>query len=162
IVFIKHYERDHRLTSYAEFAYFIILKYSITYNDYRPLYDFSVNFGYYPISKAIFEMAVIESESLEQCFTDIEIEKFRNNNHVETLQQYNSKKNLIKDDTEEKSFVAPTSFGKSSVIAECIKKYNQATLKVCIIVPTKSLLMQTYRMIKDAQLGYKIIIHDEM
>src|SRR5690606_14526874 len=117
IVFIKHYERDHRLTSYAEFAYFIILKYSITYNDYRPLYDFSVNFGYYPISKAIFEMAVIESESLEQCYTDIEIEKFRNNQHVETLQQYNSMKNLKNVHTKKISFVTPSSFEKSSVIA---------------------------------------------
>ena len=48
IILLRKYERDHRLTSFVELAYFIILKYSLYFNDFAPLYDFSVNIGYYP------------------------------------------------------------------------------------------------------------------
>jgi len=53
ITFIKYYESNRQYSSYWEIGYYIILKYSITYEDYLPLYDFSINFGFYPISKDI-------------------------------------------------------------------------------------------------------------
>lgn len=34
--------------------------------------------------------------------------------------------------------------------------------KIAIIVPTKSLLMQTYKMIREAELSYRILMHNEM
>lgn len=36
------------------------------------------------------------------------------------------------------------------------------TKRIAIIVPTKSLLMQTYRLVRKKKLGVKILIHDEM
>ena len=53
IILTKEYELNNAYSGYLELAYYIILKYSINYNDYKPLYDFSINFGYYPISNTI-------------------------------------------------------------------------------------------------------------
>lgn len=163
ILFLKHYEADKRVTSYAEFAYYIILKYSVSYRDYLPLYDFSASFGFYPIVRSILDNKLIDRYSLDDCFLNIEVERFRNETYIETFHQYREKNNLLADVSNELSYVAPTSFGKSSIIVDCIKKYDQADIKrIGVIVPTKSLLMQTYRMIRNAALGKKILIHDEM
>jgi len=162
ILFLRHYQKDRRLTSYSEFAYYIILKYSTEYNDYTPLYDFSASFGFYPITKAILDMELLPEQGFNDCFLGIELEQFKSENHIETLHQHISKRSLLIDQSLEKSFIAPTSFGKSSIIADCIRQFTEKDLKICIIVPTKSLLMQTYRMVKEARLGRKIIIHDEM
>lgn len=162
IIFLKHYEQDNKCTSYAEFAYYIVLKYSTYYKDYSPLYDFSTNFGYYPVAKAILDDGLLRDESLEDCCIGIELERYRHEEYIETVHQYNGKRHLLADQTLEVSYIAPTSFGKSSVIVDYIKKYTALKSKIGIIVPTKSLLMQTYRMIRNANLGKKIIIHDEM
>jgi hypothetical protein len=162
ILFLKHFAADKRLTSYAEFSYYIILKYSTAYTDYRPLFDFSADFGFYPIVRAILDNGLIQQDRVMDVLLDLEIGRFRSQNYIETFDQYQKKKLLLADTGKELSFVAPTSFGKSSIIIDCIRKYDNADLKIGIIVPTKSLLMQTYRMIRDAGLGKKIIIHDEM
>ncbi len=162
ILFLRHFGVDKRLTSYAEFSYYIILKYSTTYNDYRPLYDFSTVFGFYPIVRAILDNRLVPQDSMNDVLLDLEIDRFRNQNFIETFDQYRTKKLLLADSGKELSFIAPTSFGKSSIIIDYIRKYNSTAIKIGVIVPTKSLLMQTYRMIRDAELGKKIIIHDEM
>ncbi|MFL0081320.1 hypothetical protein, partial [Tenacibaculum maritimum] len=46
LVFLEQYVKDKRYITYLDFAYYLILKYSITYKDYRPLYDFSINMGF--------------------------------------------------------------------------------------------------------------------
>ena len=64
-LFIREYEKDTLKNSYVELAYYIILKYSLNSNDYKPLYDFSVNFGYYPISNFILNNNLIGELSIE-------------------------------------------------------------------------------------------------
>ncbi len=162
ILFLKHYSADSRFTSYAEFSYYIILKYCITYKDYQPLYDFSVAFGFYPTVKAILENNLVQKDQISDCLIDLELERFRHQNYIETIHQYRGKQGLLEDASNEVSYIAPTSFGKSSVIVDCIVKYSNQKMKIAVVVPTKSLLMQTYRMIRDANLNKKIIIHDEM
>ena len=163
ILFLKHYNADKRWTSYAEFAYYIILKYSVFYKDYLPLFDFSVSFGFYPIVKSILDNRLIDRYTLNDCLLDIEVERFRHESYIETIHQHVKKRMLLKDESDEIGYIAPTSFGKSSVIVDCIRKYELAEAKkIAVIVPTKSLLMQTYRMIRAASLGKKILIHDEM
>ncbi len=162
LIFLSHYQADRRFTSYVEFAYYIMLKYSISYNDYKPLYDFSLNFGFYPIVKSIRENSLIDNDTIQGICEEEELERFKTNSYFETLHQFIEKKKLLDDPSPEISFIAPTSFGKSSVIVDCIKAYGAERLKILIIVPTKSLLMQTYRMIRESDLQRKIIIHDEM
>lgn len=163
ILFLKHYQEDNRYTSYADIAYHIILKYSLKYNDYTPLLDFSINFGFYPIAKVILDDELINSNLINNCFIDVKLDRFKkDNNYVETLEQHLESKRFLSDESNEKSYLAPTSFGKSSLIVDYIKQLNNDDLKIVIVVPTKSLLVQTYQMIRDAGLRRKIIIHDEM
>jgi len=164
ILLLRHYQKDNRFSSYADLAYYIFLKYSLIHDDYMPLYDFSANFGFYPITKTILiDDKVPERSSLiSDCFMDVKLDRFKKeNSHIETLEQYVYSKEFLEDESNEKSYLAPTSFGKSTLIVECVKKLSK-DLKIVIVVPTKSLLVQTYHMIREASLGRKIIIHDEM
>lgn len=166
LMFLKEYANDRKYKSYAEIAYFLILKYSIKYSDYKPLYDFSTIFGFYPISNTILENNLLSNNSLDNLFTTIQLQKFQkeidsNKFYIETYEQHKERNNFLDDDSNEKGFLAPTSYGKSSVIIDYIHKL-QNNSKIVIIVPTKSLLMQTYKMIRDANLDFKILIHEEM
>ncbi|MBK0150444.1 DNA helicase, partial [Bacillus sp. S74] len=129
ILFMKHYEADQRFSSYLEFAYYIILKYSVQYEDYMPLYDFAVNFGFYPIAKDIINFKLLGDQlSLNDSLMEVKIDSFRNHNYIETYQQKKVRTNLLKDNSNEVSYIAPTSFGKSSLIIEHIlhnESYNK-------------------------------------
>ncbi|TYB91591.1 MAG: DEAD/DEAH box helicase, partial [Kosmotoga sp.] len=164
ILFLKHYNSDKRFKSYRDFAYYIILKYSLRYDDYQPLYDFSVNFGFYPIARDIVEKDLLIDLNINNYLLDLSIDKYENpkKNYIETYEQKEKKKFLLNDNSPELSYIAPTSFGKSSIIVNYIEKYNKLSMKIGVIVPTKSLLMQTYKMIRDSEPNTRIIIHDEM
>ncbi len=160
ILFIQEFNNDKTLHSYVELAYYIILKYALINNDYQPLYDFATNFGFYPISNALIKNKLLDNPSLEEIITNRKILKYQNNNIVETLEQHIIRKKILDESNSHFSFIAPTSYGKSSIIIDHIKKYHFQ--KIGIIVPTKSLLNQTYRNIKQETLSYKLILHDEM
>lgn len=161
ILFIKSFERDKRHTSYLEFAYYIILKYSTSCQDYRPLYDFAINFGFYPIAKVIHEKALIPEMKLADELAGLKLDEYYHNNYTETLEQHEKRQNLLNHEGQNISYIAPTSYGKSSVIIEHIKNNPQHN-KIAIIVPTKSLLIQTYKLVRASDLNRRIIIHDEM
>lgn len=160
IILTKEYELNKKYTGYLEFAYYIILKYSIKYNDYKPLYDFSINFGYYPISNTITKLNLIQMDSIDDIIIKNGISKFKKQDIVETYEQKYNQDKFINSKNNEIAYIAPTSYGKSSIISEKIltDKYN----KIGIIVPTKSLINQTYNFIKKQILNYKIIMFDEM
>ena len=160
IILIKEYEKNKEHESYLEFAYFIILNYSLQYDDYEALYDFSINFGYYPIAKKIIEHGLIEINTIKDMLLEKKMNNFEKKDIVETYEQYNSEKEILQDRNNYISYSAPTSYGKSSIINELI--VNENYNRVGIIVPTKSLINQTYRKIKREIKDYKIIIHDEM
>lgn len=161
LLFIRHYEKDRRYKSYIEFAYFVILKYSITYRDYQPLFDISINKGYYPISRALMNDENF-SKKITDIITDSYLNKFSKNGYVETYAQYQCRKQLLGKNKKEVAFIAPTSYGKSNIIVDIIRKRSTNCKRICIIVPTKSLLMQTYRMVKKAELNKRVLTHDEM
>lgn len=164
LLFIKYYNADNRMLSYLDIAYYIVLKYSLSYNNYEPLLDFSSQFGFYPITLWIRENKM----SGKSIFDNIEmsaIERFFKNelgNYTETLEQNSQRTQLIENSENEISYIAPTSFGKSQVIQEYLQKYNNKYHKIGIIVPSKSLLLQTYKDLRSANLNYKFLLHDEM
>lgn len=160
IFLIREYEKNKEHESYLEFAYFIILNYSLQYNDYEALYDFCINFGYYPIAKKIVEHGLIQINTIEEMLLEKRMNQFERKDIIETYEQYNSENDILKDENNYISYSAPTSYGKSSIINELI--VNENYNKIGIIVPTKSLINQTYRKIKREIQGYKIIVHDEM
>lgn len=165
ILFFEAYRSDRRYTSYADLAYSIVLNYSLLFDDYKPLYDFSINFGFFPISNSLSKFNFIETSTISGIIGEKFISNFHQSDegYIGTYEQTKRSKELLESSFNTNCYVAPTSFGKSSLIIDYIKRDKlNSTCKVAIIVPTKSLLQQTYRLVKKANLGKRILLHDEM
>lgn len=162
ICLLKEYDLDKTKKMFFELSYEIIVRYSIFTGDYKPLYDFSINYGFFPIVDYILEHNEEFSQSVTDVINKIHIDKYRMEKFMPTIQQHNAYEGVLKDENNDISFVAPTSFGKSELIVRHIKKVNTPSLKAAIIVPTKSLLMQTYKYVKEQLTDKRIILHDQM
>lgn len=162
LLFLNEYTEDRRSTTYAELAYYLILKYCLYKDQYQALYDFSANFGYYPITRKLLADGRVAGEKIIDELVDLHLDNYAKEDYIETSHQAAARTELIADDSNDIVYVAPTSFGKSSVIVDYIRTHQRNDTKTAIIVPTKSLLMQTYRMIRKARLGKRLITHDEM
>lgn len=163
IILLRKYEKDNRLTSFVELAYSIILKYSLFFNDFAPLYDFSVNIGYYPIAQAITDFEQIQIDNIASAIIPTLIDDdYKRESIIETYGQKYARDQILSSTSKDICYIAPTSFGKSSIILEHIATHWETLKRVAVIVPTKSLLMQSYRAIRRKEFDAKIIIHDEM
>jgi hypothetical protein len=163
LLLLRKYQKDRRVTSFVELAYHIILRYSLAFGDYIPLYDFSVNIGFYPIAQAITQEKRIEFEDIASSLIPVRIqEEYERNGIIETYDQKQSRESILAEKAQDICYIAPTSFGKSALIIDHIQENLNGKTKVAIIVPSKSLLMQTYRDVRKRNLRTKIIIHDEM
>lgn len=143
-------------------GYRIIVLYCNQSGNYKPLYDIAANTGIIPVSQFIEDKM---SEENKNVFTEINAANNMNyyeNNVYCTAQQ----KELIdfykNNNNNSLSIVAPTSYGKTDLIIDTVKS-NEGK-NICIITPTKSLLVQTKarisRACKNGQI--KIITHPEM
>lgn len=163
LLFFKVYNNDNRYKSYFRLGYYIILKYSLLFKDFQPLYDISMQIGFYPICKTILNKDLLQINSISGLLSyKIINEKFINirERYLETLEQYRASNILLNSNLKSLVYIAPTSFGKSSLIKDFI--IHNSYKRIGIIVPTKSLLVQNFKDIKDLNLEYKLITHDEM
>lgn len=162
LIIFRYYNNDKRLKGYFNIAYYIIIKYSLIHSDYKPLYDISLQIGFYPISDFIMNNNLLEEQYLHESIINQEIRTLYNNsNYIETVEQHNRSNEILnRIGKEDLAYIAPTSYGKSSIIREVIQKNDFK--RIAIIVPTKSLITQTYSDIRDLDLNYKLILHDEM
>jgi len=146
-------------------GYHIILKYSLQFNDYKPLFDVSINLGYIPISKFI-EENHLDLEKIENSFFNSFFSSYQDNYKEKNIYLSHGQKKLIKFSNEMESnlvLIAPTSYGKSEIIIDKVFKNIKKT--VCIIVPSKALLAQTKRRLLEHRLANKlsrIVTHPEM
>lgn len=145
-------------------GYRILLIYANRYKDYRPLFDISINEGFFPISKYI-ESTIYANNSRESFINSIisaYLENFRKDKVYLTLQQRNLYTFLEDNKEFTISIVAPTSYGKSEVIVDTFK--NNINLNICVIVPSKALLEQTKNRLLNAKIKekLKIVTYPEM
>lgn len=163
ILFFNFYNKDNRYKSYFRLAYYIILKYSQLFNDFKPLYDISIQIGFFPICNILVDNQKVQPNSISDVISHKLLKsKYINEreNYIETLEQHNSVKKLLESKSNTLAYIAPTSFGKSSLISTFL--LQERFSKIGIIVPTKSLLIQTFKNIQKLSLNYKLILHDEM
>lgn len=143
-------------------GYRLFLLYSKITDDYKPLYELSLNKGLIPISEFI-ENNLNYSEKYGNLYTEInsiDNDEFRWNNSYQTIGQFELFRKAEESKLESQIIVAPTSYGKTELILSFID--NTKFKKICIITPTKSLLAQTKKRIIN-QFGYrKIITYPEM
>lgn len=145
-----------------ELGYRLFLLYSIRTNDYKPLYELSVNKGLTPISKFI-EKELNYLEKYWNIYVEMNsiiLEQFKFNTTYQTIGQSELFNKAINYKEKSMIIVAPTSYGKTELILSFID--NNEFKKICIISPTKSLLSQTKKRIIN-KIGYKkIITYPEM
>lgn len=163
ILLLRKYQKNIEYRTSFELGYCIILKYCLLFKDWTPLYDFAINFGFYPIAQTI----KANSENLFHSIANetLEIlteEMFSYNGNIETKEQKKSRESILANNEIDISYIAPTSFGKSKIIIEHIRKNLAKNKKFAIVVPTKSLLMQTFLSVKKERFGIRLFIHDEM
>lgn len=143
-------------------GYRLFLLYSKIADDYKPLYELSLNKGLIPISKFI-ENNLNYSERYGNIYTEInsiESDEFKWNNSYQTIGQFELFKEAKESKLKSQIIVAPTSYGKTELILSFID--HTKFKKICIISPTKSLLAQTKKRIIN-KFGYrKIITYPEM
>lgn len=143
-------------------GYRLFLLYSKVTNDYKPLYELSLNKGLIPIAQFI-EKNLNYSEKYGNLYTDINSivnNEFKWNKSYKTIGQFELYNNAIKLNSKSHIIVAPTSYGKTELILSFID--SNKSKKICIISPTKSLLTQTKKRIIN-HIGYKkIITYPEM
>lgn len=146
-------------------GYKIFVSYSNKFSDYKPLYDFSINKGYIPISKFI-EQKHLSKHNFEDHFWGLFFSSFQDNFKERNYYISNGQKKLIEFSNENENnfvLVAPTSYGKSEIIVNRV--LNNLDKKVCVVVPSKALLAQTKKRLlnntNDNNLQ-RIITHPEM
>lgn len=143
-------------------GYRLFLLYSKITNDYKPLYELSLNKGLIPISQFI-ENNLNYSEKYGNIYTEInsiDSNEFKWNSSYQTIGQFELFKEAAESKLKSQIIVAPTSYGKTELILSFID--HTKFKKICIISPTKSLLAQTKKRIIN-RFGYrKIITYPEM
>lgn len=167
LLFFKYYNLDMRMKGYFKIGFYILLKYGISTKDYKPLYDISLQIGFYPVVDFIInqERSLYKVDNKNRILDAINFISLKKNfkspeNYVESFEQNFSRNLLIESEASDLAYIAPTSYGKSSIIKEFIKLKGYS--RIAVIVPSKSLLVQTYKDIKALNLDYKLILHDEM
>lgn len=144
-------------------GYRIIVDYCNNSGNYRPLYDLAINNGLYPISKFIEDHHTSEEDKNFFTFwNDASAEQYRLGTIYQTEEQKELNDFFARKSGDDVSVIAPTSYGKSELIIEAVKRYLQK--KICIITSTKALLMQTKKRIIASGIvsKRKIIVHPEM
>lgn len=145
-----------------ELAYSIVLRYAFLSNNYQPLYDVSCNYGFYPNVRFISENQLLNEYTLQNAIINFSVEtQYQNDGYIETYEQNRTRRNIIASNKKSIAFVAPTSSGKSSLIIQHIKN-NDKIRKAVVLVPTKSLIAQTYMDLRKGLLDRKIINHEGM
>lgn len=160
LLLINEYEENKTKHLFLDYAYYIIARTSLKSNNYMALYDFATNYGYYPISRKISELKLIETPTINQWLAEIGIDDFVSENKVLTLEQSKIFLEVLNDNENFTSFLAPTSYGKSEIIFEHIKKHNTENV-IAIITPTKALIDQVSRDARKRITDRKIITHDQ-
>lgn len=143
-------------------GYRLFLLYSKLTNDYKPLYELCLNKGLIPISQFI-ENNMNYSGKYGNIYTEInsiENNEFKWNTSYKTIGQYELFRKVKESKLQSQIIVAPTSYGKTELILSFIN--NTKFKKICIISPTKSLLVQTKKRIINQFRYRKIITYPEM
>lgn len=154
-----------RSNELQKMAYYMAIHLGVVMKDYTVLYDIANMFSYYPVRELIKSLNKKRNLDYGDGFNDSvlfqSLSEVCKGEYYQSEQQYNLSVDVLKN--ENVMVVAPTSYGKSHLMVEkCLRLYNER-LKVCILVPTKSLLKQTLtEIIKKKGDRKYIITHPDM
>ncbi|ELW8948529.1 DEAD/DEAH box helicase [Yersinia enterocolitica] len=144
------------------FGYRVALLYANKTKDYIPLYEIAINQGLIPVAKSLSDNYLTsDKDTFIKTLTDSFADNFVENGITLTQQQSDMNFYLQESIDNDVAIVAPTSYGKSNLIIEEIKKNPHGNR--CVIVPSKALISQTKNnIIKSYNTKVKVITHPEM
>lgn len=153
-----------------DLGYRIIVYFAINYKEYRPLFDVSINLGYYPVTY-FSSLSLNISDDRDGSvgsgfFSEFSLsflEGARDGSKYLTKQQIEIFHVFRENKYKDVAVVAPTSYGKSELYTSFCR--DNPFDSICIIVPTKALLSQAKKRIKDALSSddrRKIVTHPDM
>ena len=160
LILLEQYNSE-KGEAFFQFAYYIVLKYSLSTNDYKPLYDLSVDAGFFPISNFLFNEVNLQTK-LDDLIIESSVKSDFTEKGIVFIESQKNKMDLfLSDKSRYKSLIAPTSYGKSKFIEKDIREHASEN-KIAVIVPTKALIWQTFTNLKEIgkELKRKIIVHD--
>jgi len=145
-------------------GYRLSLLYAKHCKDASPLHSVASMIGLVPVSKISGIKENIKEDSFVTAVRESFAESLKDDKIYLTAGQKELEETFLAQIDKAISIVAPTSYGKSSLISNYLK---DTTGNFCVIVPTKSLLAQTRRMLlnqldENALNHRKIITHHEM
>ena len=144
-------------------AYYLSIHLSIATNDYAILRDISERLGYYPVIDLIDKITNEQNDELNNinALLSKALSIIYRDKYYRTEEQYYFDKRVMSQGNVRA--IAPTSYGKSQLmIRKCIDKYRSGD-RVCLIIPTKSLLAQTVSEIaKEKGDRYDVVTHPDM
>lgn len=159
VLLLRHSEASGERGRGFEFAYWIVLNYSLETGNLKPLYDIAFSMGLYPICKAIARTGGFDSLGDGLALSVIDSEFTRD--VVLTFEQDSCDRRFDAAGERDVAYLAPTSFGKTTrMIAAALSPSSGD--RPCIVVPTKSLLAQTREDVLASGAAVKVITHDEM
>lgn len=104
ICLLDEYDADQTKKLFFEISYEIIARYSVATSDYKPLYDFSVNYGFFPIVDYILEHDENLLQSVADVINKVNIDKYRTESFLPTIQQHNAYECVLNDENSDISF----------------------------------------------------------
>ncbi|EQA0638390.1 DEAD/DEAH box helicase, partial [Escherichia coli] len=143
-------------------GYRTALLYARKTKDYIPLYDIAINQGIIPVAKSLSDNYLTsDNDTFIKTLSDSFADNFIENGITLTQQQSDMNIFLQEIERNDVALVAPTSYGKSNIIIEEIKRNYHGNR--CVIVPSKALISQTKNnIIKSYNSKVKVITHPEM
>ena len=161
LLLLKEYDNANERELF-ELAYNIVLRYAILSGNYQPLYDVSCNYGFYPSVEFISRNHLLKDSTVQYALIEFKVEtNYWNDGYIETYEQNRTRRNIISSVDKSIAFVAPTSSGKSSLIIQHIKR-NHSIHRAVVLVPSKSLIVQSYMDLRKGISDIKIISHEGM
>ena len=143
-------------------GYRIIIIYCNRTRDYIPLYDITINNGFYPIAKFVQKLIEKQNDSFFFELNNSFLENYKYQNTYRTTEQHELINFYNQNNHSHSVIIAPTSYGKTELILSTIK--NNPKSNVCVITPSKALLLQTKQRILKEKITScaKVIIHPDM
>ncbi len=144
------------------FAYSIIINYTLKFKDYKPLIEFSIIFGYSPILNIIYNrIGIVTSKEIENFIANYYIEDNKYNDKILTSGQKVMYK-MIESKTDY-SIIAPTSFGKTDLMLEsALKSIGDCIIIVPLIALLGQIKLDLYLLAKKENCKIKLITHHEI
>lgn len=144
-----------------QLGYRIIVLFAKNYNTTLPLFDVSLNLGYFPVVDLLIskEQQMFQKDTFFGEFQSAYLKNYRLKEYTASFEQLVLKKSFVPE-AKSHAVVAPTSYGKS----ELIEMAGEINGNVCIIVPTKALLAQTKKRLLGAGVDHSklIVTHPDM